>query len=102
MSSLLAGFSLLTANGAITLADAALDEVLVEGQATFVSLAGMNIDPMTVIPLIRALRASVHGFVDLELRGGFGLPNDIDDSFATTIGLVIEAIAAHSSIGVGS
>jgi AcrR family transcriptional regulator len=65
-------------------------------------LAGMDVDPATVIPLIRALRASVHGFVDLELRGGFGLPDDIDDSFATTIDLVIEAIAANSNAGVES
>lgn len=60
-------------------------------------LVGMGIDPATVIPLIRALRASVHGFVDLELRGGFGLPDDVDDSFTTTIDLVIDAIAAHST-----
>ena len=60
-------------------------------------LAEMGIDAITIIPLIRALRASVHGFVDLELRGGFGLPDDIDDSFTTTINLVIETIAAHSA-----
>jgi AcrR family transcriptional regulator len=59
-------------------------------------LEGMDVDPTTVIPLIRALRASVHGFVDLELRGGFGLPDNINDSFTTTVNLVIEAIAAHS------
>lgn len=63
-------------------------------------LTDMDIDPTTVIPLIRALRASVHGFVDLELRGGFGLPDDIDDSFITTINLVIEAIAFHPTTGV--
>ena len=63
-------------------------------------LAGMGIDPATVIPLIRALRASVHGFVHLEIRGGFGLPEDIGDSFTTTIDLVIEAIAAHSTTRV--
>ena len=65
-------------------------------------LEGMDVDPTTVIPLIRALRASVHGFVDLELRGGFGLPDDIDDSFTTTINLVIEAIATHSTTRLGS
>jgi AcrR family transcriptional regulator len=65
-------------------------------------LAGMDIDPATVIPLIRALRASVHGFVDLELRGGFGLPDNIDDSFTTSVNLVIEAIAAHSRTGANS
>jgi len=46
--------------------------------------------------LIRALRAPVHGFVDLELPGGFGLPEDIDDSFTKTIDPVIEAISAQS------
>jgi hypothetical protein len=60
-------------------------------------LAEMGLDAASVIPLIRALRAFVHGFVDLELRGGFGLPDDIDSSFATTIDLVINAIAAHST-----
>lgn len=65
-------------------------------------LDGMNVDPTTVIPLIRALRASVHGFVDIELQGGFGLPDDIDDSFTTTIDLVIQAIATHSTTGANS
>ncbi len=64
-------------------------------------LVEMNVDPTSVIPLIRALRASVHGFVDLELRGGFGLPEDIDDSFATTIDLVIDAIATHATTRAG-
>lgn len=58
-------------------------------------LTAMNIDPITVIPLIRALRSSVHGFVDLELGGSFGLPDDIDESFTTTINLVIAAISSH-------
>ncbi|MDX2378894.1 MAG: WHG domain-containing protein [Acidimicrobiia bacterium] len=65
-------------------------------------LDGLDIDATTVIPLIRALRAAVHGFVDLELRGGFGLPDDIDDSFSTTINLVIDAIAVHSRTRVSS
>jgi AcrR family transcriptional regulator len=65
-------------------------------------LAGMGVDAATVIPLVRALRATVHGFVHLELRGGFGLPDDIDDSFTTTVDLMIEAIAAHSPSRVSS
>jgi AcrR family transcriptional regulator len=62
-------------------------------------LARMGIDPITVVPLIRALRSAVHGFVHLELRGGFGLPDDIDESFTTTVDLVIDAIATHSTTG---
>ena len=60
-------------------------------------LADMGVDPTTVVPLMRALRASIHGFVDLELRGGFGLPDDIEDSYITTIGLVIDAAATQSA-----
>lgn len=59
-------------------------------------LAGMDTDPTAVVPLVRALRAVVHGFVDLELRGGFGLPDDIDQSFDTAVDLVVEAITAGS------
>ena len=33
----------------------------------------------------RILRAMLHGFVDLELRGGFGLPEDVERSFALLI-----------------
>jgi len=60
-------------------------------------LAEMGVDPATMIPLIRALRAAVHGFVHLELHGGFGLPDDVDNSFTTTIDLVIDAIATQST-----
>ena len=30
---------------------------------------------------MRAVRAAVHGFVVLELGGGFGMPEDVDASF---------------------
>lgn len=65
-------------------------------------LTTMDIDPATVIPLIRALRAAVHGFVHIELGGGFGLPDDIDESFTTTIDLVIGAIANHRACRSGN
>jgi len=78
------------------------DPELAAALAQPVSIVGsvlddMGVDPATVIPLIRALRAAVHGFVHLELRGGFGLPDNIDDSFTTTINLVIDAITAHTA-----
>jgi hypothetical protein len=62
-------------------------------------LADMGVDPTTVVPLMSALRASIHGYVDLGLRGGSGLPDDIEPSFMTTIGLVIDATATHSPTG---
>ncbi|KQY23366.1 TetR family transcriptional regulator [Cellulomonas sp. Root485] len=33
------------------------------------------------IDAVRAVRAAVHGFVVLELDGGFGMPDDVDASF---------------------
>ena len=33
------------------------------------------------VHVVRLVRAAVHGFVDLELRGGFALPQDRDASF---------------------
>jgi AcrR family transcriptional regulator len=41
------------------------------------------------IDAVRAVRAAVHGFVVLELEGGFGLPDDVDASFTFLVdGLV--------------
>ena len=41
------------------------------------------------IDAVRAVRAAVHGFVVLELAGGFGMPDDVDASFSFLVdGLV--------------
>lgn len=43
-----------------------------------------------LIDAIRALRATLHGFIGLELAGGFGLPVDVDRSFERAVrGLTI-------------
>ena len=51
--------------------------------------------PEQAIHTIRALRAMLHGFVDLEVNGGFGMPIDIDESFEAALDLVIRTIAAE-------
>lgn len=33
------------------------------------------------IHVVRGLRSAIHGFISLELMGGFGLPLDLDESF---------------------
>lgn len=43
---------------------------------------------------IRALRSLVHGFVDLEINGGFGMPVDIEDSFDRAIELFVSCLAS--------
>ena len=55
-----------------------------------VLLAG-GVPEGVLIPTIRAFRSAVHGFVDLERRGGFGLPVDIDESFEALLDLVLPA-----------
>jgi AcrR family transcriptional regulator len=51
-------------------------------------------DSDTTIQVIRALRAMLHGFVDLEANNGFGMPVDIDESFDAAVDLVVAAIGS--------
>lgn len=48
-----------------------------------------------LVHAIRTVRSAVHGFVMLELAGGFGLPEDVDASFAHLV-RVLEAGLAVS------
>jgi len=45
------------------------------------TLAGYGLRGDDAIDAARAVRSTLHGFVDLENRGGFGLPVDVDRSF---------------------
>lgn len=40
-----------------------------------------EIEGPAVIDAARFIRAALHGFVSLELAGGFGLPREVDNSF---------------------
>ncbi len=44
-------------------------------------LRGYGLDETETIHAARALRAALHGFVSLEMAGGFGLGVDVDQSF---------------------
>jgi AcrR family transcriptional regulator len=52
------------------------------------ALAQLGVEGDAAIDATRALRATLHGFVSLEAAGGFGLPRDIDRSFARTVELL--------------
>jgi len=41
---------------------------------------------------IRRLRATVHGFVGLEVGGGFGMPEDIETTYEQTIDMVLRSL----------
>lgn len=59
-------------------------------------LLDMGIPQEEAIHLIRVLRATLHGFIDLEAKRGFGMPLEIDESFQVAMDLVIDAIEARA------
>ncbi len=57
----------------------------------------MGIPQEEALHLVRALRALLHGFLELEANRGFGMPIDIDESFDRSVDLMIEAITAAAA-----
>jgi AcrR family transcriptional regulator len=57
-------------------------------------LAGYELEGTDAIHAIRALRSALHGFVSLEMTGGFGLPADIDRSFDHLVSALTNAMAS--------
>jgi AcrR family transcriptional regulator len=45
---------------------------------------------------VRCLRSAVGGFIELEIRGGFGMPLDVDESF----GCLLDMLAAGLRAGL--
>ena len=45
-------------------------------------LGAYHLPEARVLHAVRAVRAALHGFVELERVGGFGLPLSVDESFA--------------------
>jgi AcrR family transcriptional regulator len=54
----------------------------------FDALAGYGLAGDDAIDATRAFRAALHGFVSLEALGGFGMPRDVDRSFARLVGVL--------------
>ncbi len=46
------------------------------------------------VDAVRSVRALVHGFVMLELDGGFGLPDDVSASFERAVDVMVAGFAA--------
>jgi len=54
----------------------------------FAVLEGAGITGQDAVHATRCVRAAVHGFVMLEICGGFGLPQSTDDSFERLVGML--------------
>lgn len=62
--------------------------------ATLVAVMdGYGITGEDAIHAIRSVRAALHGFVSLEAAGGFGLPQDVDASFARMVRALDRSLA---------
>lgn len=55
-------------------------------------LADLGIEGDDAIHAIRMLRSYLHGFVDLELRGGFGMPQKLQVSFERGLASVLAGL----------
>lgn len=53
-------------------------------------LQGFGLPESRTIDAVRAARSAIHGFVSIELAGGFRLPEDLDRSFDTLVELLVE------------
>ena len=58
------------------------------------ALAGYRIPEDRIIDAVRMTRASLHGFVDIEVRGGFAMDAPIDVSFAMLVDSLDAALVA--------
>jgi AcrR family transcriptional regulator len=69
------------------------------------ALRGLGLHGDDALHAVRSLRAAVSGFIELELRGGFGMNLDVDESFARllrvleigTVGWAQPTVATHQA-----
>jgi AcrR family transcriptional regulator len=59
-------------------------------------MASFGLQGDEALHAVRALRSLVHGFATLEVSGGFGMPLDLDESFARLVNLFIAGLQEQS------
>ncbi|MFC7877867.1 TetR/AcrR family transcriptional regulator [Isoptericola sp. NPDC057391] len=57
-------------------------------------LRGFGLPTDRTVDAVRVVRAGVHGFVALELGGGFRLPEDLDRSFDALVDTLVAGVTA--------
>lgn len=68
---------------------------------TLIAMIAKLLDPYKIkktdiIHVIRHLRALLHGFIDLEIKNGFGLPQKINESFDAAVLSFIDHLKGHN------
>lgn len=65
-------------------------------------LSAFGLSGDDAIDAIRSLRAAMHGFVSLELLGGFAIPLDVDRSYERLISAVVRSLSTQRPASVGA
>lgn len=55
-------------------------------------LSAYNLSDEDAIHAIRGVRSIMHGFVDIERAGGFGIPLDLDESYRRLVATFIQGL----------
>lgn len=63
-------------------------------ETIYAVLAGYGLSGDDAVDATRALRSALHGFVSLEVAGGFGIPRDVDRSYAQLVAALDAAFQA--------
>jgi len=58
-------------------------------------LAGFGLEGDAALHATRAVRAAVSGFVELELRGSFGMPLNVEESFEYVLELLVGGLESE-------
>lgn len=80
---------------ALALAQTAADTVVVVAAV----LRGFGLPEARTVDAVRATRAAIHGFIELEAHGGFGMPDDVDRSFEFLLDVLVTGVASWSTKG---
>lgn len=78
---------------AVPLDDAAAAEASEEVLTTIVLILGsMGLEGDDAFHAVRGMRSLLHGFVSLEMSGGFAMPLEVDKSFQRAVAAYIDGI----------
>jgi AcrR family transcriptional regulator len=67
-------------------------------QAVFAALRGYGLRGDEAIHATRVVRSAVHGFVSLEVDGGFGLPQDVEGSFERLVSALHVSLSSWEEV----
>jgi AcrR family transcriptional regulator len=62
-------------------------------------LRGFGLEGDDALHAVRCMRAAVGGFIELEVRGGFGMALDVDESFARLLRMLAAGLGGAKHVG---